>query len=283
MAVVGTLAGAMGCYLSHGDPDDDGGGGSSTDDGCAPLACPADMVPVPCGSFVMGSDPGEGEPDEQPEHVVWLSSFCIDRTEVTGADWDECVRDGVCARRCDGIFCGGEDAPVRNYVTHGAAADYCRWTGKRLPTEAEWEKAARGGCEIAAPEGCGPEDERTYPWGDAPPTAELACYSDWPYGGPTECLDPLDVGMRPAGAGPYGTLDMAGNAAEWVADRYETDYYSACASGCVDPTGPTSGSRWVVRGGGAGEGHDFLRVSRRTPLSAAAGSGFRCAYAPERP
>jgi formylglycine-generating enzyme required for sulfatase activity len=169
------------------------------------------MVFVPAGPFLMGDAPRE----------VTLDAFRIDRTEVTQGDYDQCVAAGICTAVNtfgDAIKLPPPLHPVV-HVSSSDAATYCAWLGKRLPTEAEWEKAARG------------VDGRTYPWGEAPPSCELAMFARWTLepdgqGGRTEvCGDgnpytsTHPVGSHPAGASPYGALDMAGNVSEWTADK----------------------------------------------------------------
>jgi formylglycine-generating enzyme required for sulfatase activity len=221
------------------------------------------MVRVPCGRFVMGSDPDEGPSEEQPEHVVRVSTFCIDRTEVTQGAWAECVARGACAdlpADCDAAR--GADHPVV-CVTPEDAETYCRSLGRRLPREAEWEKAARGGCEIAAPEGCGSEDERTYPWGEEAPTCDRA--NLWPRELPEPCVGAPDVvGARRAGASPYGALDMAGNVAEWALD--DEDSF---------PQGQA-----FARGDYFRSSARTLRVAARAVKHADPTTGFRCAWTP---
>lgn len=287
--VVAALAfGVAGCraddtYFDAGG-DGDAGGGIS----CPPDTCPAEMVYVPCGPFVMGSDPGEGFDDERPEHTVALSGYCIDRAEVTNAQWRSCVAAGGCRPPAGGPSSrtradyhanpAFDDYPVIN-VDWDQATAYCARAGKRLPTEAEWEKAARGGCETIAPAACGIEDERTYPWGDSSPTCDIAGF----FG----CLrDTSGVGARsPAGDSPYGAQDMAGNVWEWVADWYDAACYATCASDCLDPAGPGSsvdGTR-VQRGGSWSSDPGLLRAAHRVrsnPSNAADDVGLRCARTP---
>jgi eukaryotic-like serine/threonine-protein kinase len=134
------------------------------------------------------------------------------------------------------------DYPVV-HVTWEQAVAYCAWTGKRLPTEAEWEKAARGGCDLVAPSGCGSEDEQPYPWGYAEPACIYANFD-----GCNPGLGPDAVGARPAGDSPYGVHDMSGNVWEYTADFYAEDAYLACVDGCTDPTGPATGTVHAMRG-----------------------------------
>ncbi len=227
-------------------------------------------VSVPAGPFTMGND-GKGNPDEQPAHRPRLKSFSIDRTEVTNAEYARCVAARACSaplastsktrpryfgdRRFDRF-------PVANVSWH-QAAEFCRWAGGRLPTEAEWEKAARGD-----------KDRRTYPWGDRRPDCSLANF-----GGPDGCGgDTAEVGGRPAGRSPYGALDMAGNVWEWVSDWYDSSYYKKAPA--RDPAGPRWGSFKVMRGGCFDTAPEGLRVSCRNhdlPTSAQPNVGFRCA------
>jgi formylglycine-generating enzyme required for sulfatase activity len=179
---------------------------------------PPEMLQVPGGTFTMGAD-GVGEADEQPAHAVTLSGFWLDRTEVTNAAYLACVQAGKCQPFRDNVAQSfgagpeagfrGSDQPVVGVSFHDAAA-YCAFRGKRLPREAEWERAARG------------DDQRTYAWGDAKPGPPLACYGRKPgaKGATTDA-----VGAHPQGAGPYGHLDLTGNVWEWTSDLYDPFAY----------------------------------------------------------
>ena len=291
---------ACGCYASHADERDDdigvadvadrgadadvdvdgdadAGVDADADVSCAPNTCPSDMVYVPCGPFVMGSDPGEGFAREMPEHVVTLSAYCIDLTEVTAAAYRACMAAGGCTAPV--LAYRPDEHPV-DHVDWNQMSAYCAWAGKRLPTEAEWEKAARGGCDMVAPETCGTEDERTYPWGEEEPTCSRANYRE----GTSSCMGEADtVGVRPLGDSPYGVHDMAGNVRELVSDWYGDTYYSTCASGCGDPTGPSLGGFRIIRGGDFMHPSSYVRTAHRdgiVPWGTAVGSGGRCARTP---
>lgn len=228
----------------------------------------AEMVYVPAGSFSMGST---ASIDEAPVHTVTLDAYWIDKFEVTNAQYKLCVDDGVCTPPDTG---GSEtrnayfgELEFGNYpvvfVDWYQADTYCAWTGGRLPTEAEWEKAARG------------EDERIYPWGNQPPTCDLTNYEIAPS---TWCVgDTTRVGNYPDGASPFGALDMAGNLWEWVADWYAENYYSNSPE--ANPTGPLNGADKVLRGGAWGYYEDGVRSADRgwsAPSEAYRNGGFRC-------
>jgi len=242
------------------------------DDGTC-SAPPLDPRPVivAAGVFLMGSD--DGAPDERPIHKVDLARFRLDRHEVTNLRYRQCVAAGVCAKPIlptsrqrphyydDPTF---DDYPVI-YVSWPQADAFCRWTGGRLPTEAEWEKAARG----PAP------SLRTFPWGDKAPDCSVANM-----GGAESCVGDTDrVGRRLAGQSPYGALDLAGNVWEWVADWYDASYYATSPGRA--PAGPRRGELKVMRGGCWDSGASNLRVSCRKaelPAAWADDVGFRCAY-----
>lgn len=241
------------------------------------------LVYVPAGEFLMGAavdDPVALEWDK-PEHLVYLDAFWIDSTEVANAMYALCVADGSCSPPAqDGSFtrssyhteasCGAY--PVV-HVSWDQAQEYCQWAGRRLATEAEWEKAARG------------TDGRLYPWGDEEPTGAMANLCG------IECraepndpaiadgfVDTAPVGYFPADSSPYGALDMAGNVSEWVADRGDDGYYAV--SPASNPTGPTTGDTRVIRGGLFGIIPRGARVTVRSflpPYAANEDTGFRCA------
>ncbi len=188
----------------------------------------ASMVLVPAGEFVMGSD--SNQEAAKPAHTVYLDSFYIDQFEVTNGDYQACAEAGVCTT--GGSFRIRRPELAQNpvdFVNWYEAEKFCEWRGARLPTEAEWEKAARG------------TDERLFPWGNDPITCDRAQYSDCDW-----ALSP--VGSYPSGVSPYGAYDMAGNVWEWVSDWYAQDYYSY--SPTENPTGPEPGVYKSTRGGG---------------------------------
>ncbi len=236
--------------------------------------CPSGMVFVPAGPFVMGSDPYEGLADEEPEHIVTVSAFCIDRREATNAEYRSCEYAGACSPRV--ADCGPDHHPVL-WVDWDRANAYCAWKHGRLPTEAEWEKAARGGCELVPPETCGDEDERRFPWGEEDADCRRA--------NSFSCVGgAAPVGVHPEGASPYGVEDLAGNAFEWVQDVYGREYYATCVDGCTDPTGPDlPSSTHAARGGSWATAAGRIRVSARARADYIAYLGYlgvRCVRLP---
>lgn len=238
----------------------------------------APMVWVQGGDFTMGSQ--NGLLQEAPEHRVYLDGFYIDRWEVTTARYAKFLK-AIGANQEDQKVNGNQirfmprlweqvqlpmdgDRPVIG-VTWEAADFYCRWVGKRLPSEAEWEKAARG------------SDGRTYPWGNNQPTFELANYQKPVFGNLySDGLRPVD-GYE-AGKSPYGVHHMAGNAAEWVADWYDETYYTRTPQ--KNPHGPEHGSQKVFRGGSFADPDSHLQSAARvTYVSNETGPyvGIRCA------
>jgi formylglycine-generating enzyme required for sulfatase activity len=241
----------------------------------------ADRVHVPRGAFFMGTDSG-GEEDEQPRHRVTVAPFDNHRLEVTRAQYQLCVDAGVCSRpRGFGARFERAEQPIVG-VSWDDARAYCGWLSARLPTEEEWERAARG------------DDERTYAWGNEPPTPERAVF-----GLPQSTGAPDTVGSHPLGAGPYGALDLTGNVWEWTATPYDPyAYRHATAATCESAlasladlrarsiqgfTGrnplPDSCER-VLRGGAWNYGAAGLRVTNRVhhpPRFRIVVAGFRCA------
>jgi len=233
----------------------------------APLASPNVQMPevfIPSGRFEMGS---AAYRDETPPHLVLVDHFWIDRTEVTNGQYARCVEQGICRSpvrlgsysRPDYFGNPQYNSHPVIYVDWGDADTFCRWAGRRLPTEAEWERAARGA------------DDRIYPWGNEFPEPGMLNY-DFTVG------DTSPVGVYQTGASPYGVLDMAGNVAEWVADWYAKDYY--LESPLSDPSGPVSATARVVRGGSWLDNRNSVRAGLRLgypPDSAFVNLGFRCA------
>ena len=248
------------------------------------------LVNVPTGPFWMGCDPnnhgyGDGCNDkDMPLHKVWLSAYAIDKYEVTNVEYRACVSAGACSlpRR--------QDSHERNdyyknrrynlypvlFVSRDNAIQYCTWAGKRLPTEAEWEKAARG-----------PIDTRPFPWGSEDPDCTTQNRPD-----ENKCEQPLDtarVGSFPRGTSPYGALDMAGNVFEWVVDKADWGWYKVTPS--VDPVNPPTSANdfTVLRSGSYRDRFSYLRTFHRhsghhgdfvgqdAPYFRNDRTGFRCA------
>jgi formylglycine-generating enzyme required for sulfatase activity len=236
------------------------------------------LIEIPAGEFQMGSK--GNEPDEEPVHTVYLDAFLIDRTEITNAMYALCVDSEKCNppkaatsikqnESNNGAYYGNQkfdNYPVV-YVSWTDAKTYCKWVERRLPTEAEWEKAANWDDEK--------KTKRLYPWGNTIDCSYANYYGD----GNNLCVgDTTPVGGYPAGASFYGVLDMAGNVSEWAADRYEHDYYQDS-----DPDNPlsVSGNNIVVRGGSFLTGRAVgIRSSDRDSLppdNTSYSLGFRCA------
>jgi len=183
-------------------------------------------------------------PEEMPEHDVDLDAFWIMKTEVTNAEYAGCVAAHACTPPANQRWNDPTYAqhPVTN-VNWNLANQYAAWVGGRLPTEAEWEKAARG------------TDQRIYPWGNTESSDQLLNYNN-------ATGDTTPVGSYPDGVSPYGALDMAGNVEEWVADWYSATYYAT--SPAKNPLGPDTGTRFrVTRGGSFSHGRSGIRTTAR--------------------
>lgn len=246
-----------------------------------------ELVCVPAGHFIMGapeSDLAAGD-DEKPQHQVNLDAFWVDRTEVTNSNYARCVAAGACHPKIYettaltytpySVHPDWQQNPALIYYADDAVA-YCRWAGRRLPTEAEWEKAARG------------TDSRLFPWGN-----ELDCdHANYyicnhvpeydprgPRCGYSSYCRTADVNDYPTGASPYGALNMAGNVWEWVSDFYSPDYYTVSSSD--NPSGPKTGEFRVRRGGGSTSLAADLRLTTRASGKGEhyydGQMGFRCA------
>ena len=196
----------------------------------------SDMVLIPAGTFTMGSSSGDALPDTQPAHEVSLESYWIDRYEVSNAQYAECVAMKFCTKPMDSssatrpdYFENKEyaDYPVIHIDWYQATA-YCAWAGKRLPTEAEWEKAARG------------NEAYDYPWGNEIPSEIPAHINKFESG------DTVPVDAFPEGKSPYGVYNMEGNVWEWTSDQYDQYYYSK--SPINDPHSVIGGNDYVIRG-----------------------------------
>ncbi len=231
----------------------------------------APMVLVPAGEFTMGSN--DGSDDEKPVHQVYLDAYYLDKYEVTVKQYAKFLE-------ATG-FNGPPMWPTMDQPSHqkrpivnvdwSDASNYCEWAGKRLPTEAEWEKAARG------------TDGRIYPWGNEPPNTLRANYGQEKWNN-HDALVP--VGQLKDGKSPYGIYDLAGNVWEWVSDWYDPDYYTT--SPPQNPKGPKNGKYRVLRGGSWDLAPEHLRSTRRdfnvplaptyeSPAYRNFNSGFRCA------
>jgi iron(II)-dependent oxidoreductase len=235
-----------------------------------------EMILIPAGEFLMGSSESDVQRyllefiyrkpsrfyDEQPQHTVYLDAFYIDKYEITNAQYKVFLESTGYKPPLywDNNLYNQPDQPVMS-VSWADAEAYARWAGKRLPTEAEWEKASRG------------TDGRTWPWGNEWDPSKLnandvGAVDGYVYSAP--------VGSYPLWVSPYGVHDMAGNVWEWVADWYDKDYYKYSPK--INPKGPESGENHVARGGSWDMNYDFTRCPSRFGLSP--GSllvGIRCA------
>jgi formylglycine-generating enzyme required for sulfatase activity len=208
---------------------------------------------VPAGTVTMGGVDVYAEGDELPAHVVHIAAFWIDQVEVTNAMYQLCVQATGCtpparaqSENRTSYFDNPDfrDYPVIN-VNWEQATAYCNWAGRRLPTEAQWERAARG------------DDLRTYPWGDAAPDQTRVNFNN-------RVGDTSRVGSYAAGASPFGALDMAGNVWEWVADLYKANYYALSPDANPEGPEPSPGLfERVIRGGSFQDARVNIRLSNR--------------------
>lgn len=235
----------------------------------------APTILIPAGPFLMGSN--DGLPNERPEHTVTLNAYYIDQFEITAGRYQKFIES---AKRDlpptwdDEAAQTLSDLPAVGMSWTDAAA-YCKWAGRRLPTEAEWEKAARG------------TDGRRYPWGHMQPFVDIANYNRGVWVSEAITLVPVSSGLegmsvrhglKTGGKSPYGLFHMAGNAAEWVADWYDREFY--LKSPDKNPTGPATGEKRVIRGGSWADLPTALRVTARftaEPDFEERTIGFRCA------
>ena len=241
------------------------------------VEAPAGMVYIPAGEFEMGCDPEQNGgfscmADSLPLHTVFLDAYFIDQFEVTNVQYAECVAADGCdmptrseSETRESYFDNPDyaDFPVV-FVTWEDADAYCQWAGKRLPTEAEWEKAARGPAVQA------------FPWEGGEVSCNVANSFD-NLGGSTCVGDTSAVGSYPDGNSVYGVADMAGNVWEWVSDWYSETYYGESPS--ENPAGPDGSSNKVLRGGGWGSTWPQILTASRTfdpNFNSSNDVGFRC-------
>jgi len=267
----GSKEGPPGAPVCKDGMDNDCDGLIDYDDSSCSLSGP--MVDIPPGCFDMGDFFAEGEPTELPVHEVCVSAFRMDVHEVTNAEYAVCVGQGACSPPSDSSSClrssyyGNRDYrgfPVI-YVNWFQARQYCIWAGKRLPTEAEWEFAARGGLS-----------HKRYPGGDAIYEWQA---NYWNSGDPWDNDTSVAAYYEPNG---FGLYDMAGNVYEWVNDWFSSGYYQECVQQGIrdDPPGPESGTYRGLRGGAWSSSTSHLRTACRDsfdPLNDYYSVGFRCA------
>jgi formylglycine-generating enzyme required for sulfatase activity len=249
----------------------------------------ATLVYIPAGQFWMGAEEYEAGPrfDQLPKHAVTLAGYWIDQTEVTNRQYEMCVSAGACLPPAKDhsstrkLYFGNpdyKDYPVV-WVSWNDAAQYCQWAGRRLPSEAEWERAARGD-----------SGKLLFPWGSSAPDGSQAnlCDANCTLAGQNAAIDDgysdtSPAGFFPTGASPFGVLEMAGNVWEWVQDYYDARYYAA--SPAANPPGPLQGDQRVLRGGSFENQAQDLHAANRfffDPQAATSSFGFRCAASLEQ-
>ncbi len=237
------------------------------------------MVYIPKDLYLIGALDSDTQAwiNEKPQHPVNLSGYWMDKTEVTNAMYAKCVLSGACPakKNINSLtrypYYGNEEFdnfPVL-FVSWNEANTYCTWAGRKLPTEAQWEAAARG------------DKGRKYPWGNNPPTCSVVNFASrivMSGGKSSLCVgDTSAVGKYPQGASPFGLLDMSGNVWEWVADWVSPNY---SIEPNQDPIGPIDGEKRVMRGGGFFTDAKYVRTTMRSwqlPDYTSNDVGFRCA------
>ena len=268
-----------------------------------PTFSPKDRMPmvfVPAGEFIMGSSDSDADKNEKPEHAVYLNAFWINQFEVTNEQFQDFIEHtsfvttaeiqgwswvfGNGSTRVEGAFWAAPEGPGSHidtrldhpvvHISYSDALNYCKWAGGRLPTEAEWEKAARG------------TDKRIFPWGEDPVTGNKAnfCDANCPMDWSNRLFDDGYQITAPAGTYPdsesvYGVMDMVGNVWEWVSDYYLWNYYES--SPLSNPLGPDSGENYVIRGGSWVSEPQYLTCTTRYLSGADETSndhGFRCVF-----
>ena len=222
----------------------------------------APLVFIPTGEFELGTNEA-AYAKSQPAHRVYVDAFWMDQMEVSNAQYARCALAGACTPPLNGDYPNRYlDSTYANhpitYVVWSQAIAYCAWAGRRLPTEAEWERAARG------------EDGRLYPWGDTPPDIFRLNYND-------NIGDTTPVDRYPFGASPYGVLNMAGNVREWVSDWFNQGYY--LHSPYENPGGAQNAENKVLRGSSfTDDAYQSVAFNRyeHYPMSPGENRGFRC-------
>jgi formylglycine-generating enzyme required for sulfatase activity len=220
------------------------------------------LVFIPAGEFTMGTNASSAQALEKPAHTVYTDPFWIYQTQVTNAMFAKCIAAGSCVKGAGGVDPHFTNPTYANhpvvYVTWDEAISYCAWQGGRMPTEAEWEKAARG------------TSSRFYPWGEISAGPEITNANN-------SVGNTTAVGSYPKYPSFYGLLDMGGNVREWVMDWYSETYYSESPK--YNPTGPADGAKRVLRGASYFDPYEMAQSTNRlahAPGSAGNNRGFRC-------